>query len=89
MLVTTIVLALSMAEPAGTVEAKPEAAKEDKVVCKGERNLRFGSHMSAGRVCRKKSEWDELARDAKRNLQKWQDVRTDPTPARNSQPIPQ
>ncbi|WP_300973055.1 hypothetical protein [Sphingomonas sp. LHG3406-1] len=79
-------LAVQAVEPA---QAATRPAKEDKIVCTRRPQASLGSNIAAKRVCKKQSELDEEARLAKRNLQKFQDHRSDPYVVPGGQPIPQ
>jgi hypothetical protein len=60
--------ALTVAAPAQAEDAKAEKA-EDKIICKGERSLEFGSHRRAKKVCMTESEWELLEKGTQRELQ--------------------
>lgn len=69
------ILALSLVSAptlANPEEPKTETPGE-KVVCKGKRDLSFGSHRRGGRECKTEAEWKELEEATKRELQSFRD----------------
>jgi hypothetical protein len=85
MFLSLVLLALNPATP----EASTSAAPKDPVVCQRSRGSSLGTNIAQPRVCKKKSEWDAQAREARRNLQRTQDRRSDPFKVPGGQPIPQ
>ena len=59
---------LTFAAPAQSQDAKAEKA-EEKIICKGDRNLEFGSHRRSKKVCMTESEWKLLEKGTQRELQ--------------------
>jgi len=55
-----------------SAEQKAEAESE-KVICKGERSLEFGSHRRAKKVCKTEAEWKLLEKGTQRELQAFRD----------------
>lgn len=64
--------ALTIAAPAQAEDAKTEKA-EDKVICKGDRSLEFGSHRRSKKVCMTASEWKLLEKGTQRELQSFRE----------------
>ncbi|HEU0309807.1 MAG TPA: hypothetical protein VFR36_01125 [Sphingomicrobium sp.] len=68
---------LAFALVASPTLANPETPKsekpEEKVICKGKRDLAFGSHRRAGKECRTEAEWKELETATKRELQSFRE----------------
>jgi hypothetical protein len=60
--------ALTMSAPVQADDGKTEKA-EDKVICKGDRSLEFGSHRRAKKTCMTESEWKLLEKGTQRELQ--------------------
>lgn len=60
--------ALTLTATGHAEESKPAKADE-KVICKGERSLEFGSHRRAKKVCMTESEWKLLEKGTQRELQ--------------------
>ena len=58
----------ALTAPAYAEETKPEKA-EERVICKGERTLEFGSHRRAKKTCMTESEWKLLEKGTQRELQ--------------------
>lgn len=64
-----------------------QAADPDPVVCKRDRTSEVGTHMRAGKVCMKKSEWDFVERNTQRELQTFKDHSAfDPGTAQGARP---
>ena len=64
-----------------------QAADADPVVCKRNRTSEVGTHMRAGKVCMKKSEWDFVERKTQRELQTLKDRSAfDPGMAQGARP---
>jgi hypothetical protein len=80
-LALTSLSAPALSEPGNTV------AKEDKIVCKRDRDMELGSHLRAKRTCMKASEWKELDRYTERMLRDSDNQRPgDSTPATGPSP---
>ena len=62
---------------------------KDPIVCERSRGNSIGTNISQPRKCKRKSEWDAEAREARRNLQRTQDRRSDPFKVPQGQPITQ
>ena len=63
---------LAMTLPAYASETSTEKKAEaegEKMVCKGERSLEFGSHRRAKKVCKTEAEWKLLEKGTQRELQ--------------------
>ena len=58
------------AEPAAP---PPAENADDKVICKGERDLEFGSHRRNKKVCMTESEWKLLEKGTQRELQSFRE----------------
>ena len=54
------------------------ARDKDPIVCTKSREHMVGTRLNAKRTCMRKSEWDEMERHAKRELQSITDRRLDP-----------
>lgn len=67
-------------------EAEP-LKKKDVMICRRGRDLQFGSHMSAPRTCKLKSEWAAEAADARRELKSMNERGNNPTPIPGARPI--
>ena len=59
----------SLANPEEPKPAKPE----EKLICKGNRDLAFGSHRRGKKDCRTEAEWKELETATKRELQSFRE----------------
>lgn len=82
----SLVLFLLALSPAATAsEAKPK----DPVVCTRSRERSLGTNIAQPRVCKRKSEWDEEARNTKRELQQANQRGNNPFKVPGGQPIPQ
>ena len=66
-------LALALAMPASAADPDLAKARGEKVVCKGERTLEFGSHRRAKKVCKTEAEWALLEKNTQRELQSFRD----------------
>lgn len=64
--------ALASPSFANPEEPKTESA-EEKIICKGERTLEFGSHRRAKKVCMAESEWKLLEKGTQRELQSFRE----------------
>ena len=81
-------LLLIAAFAAAAQQSPPQqAADPDPVVCKHDRTSEVGTHMRAGKVCMKKSEWDFVERNTQRELQTFKDHSAfDPGTAQGARP---
>jgi hypothetical protein len=65
-----VVASISLALPAQAfAQEAPAENPQDKVICKGDRSLEFGSHRRSKKVCRTASEWKLLEKGTQRELQ--------------------
>ena len=87
MVITTLLALFALQAPPAAVPPVPPPSKKDPIICRGGRDLVFGSHMSSGRDCRRKSEWDDQARDARRELKQINERGLNPAPVPGARPI--
>lgn len=69
----TAIILVPAAAAATPEPPKAEKPAEEKMICKGERTLEFGSHRRAKKVCKTEAEWKLLEDGTQRELRSFQE----------------
>jgi hypothetical protein len=76
-----MVLSMLTAVAAGAPQPAPADAKDkDPIICEGRAATEVGTHMRAKRTCLRKSQWEYVRSDTKRELREMNDRGNVPTP---------